>query len=82
MRALIANAVDLPVIGDLEKGFGDSPDDAAETIRQAAGVGLVGGSIEDATGNQDAAAVRYRHGDDAHQGGGRGGARRCRSRSC
>src|SRR5438093_7768816 len=27
---LIAGAVDLPVIGDLEKGFGDSPDDAAE----------------------------------------------------
>src|SRR5213080_1976423 len=43
----IAEAVDLPVIGDLEKGFGDSPDAAAETIRQAAGVGLVGGSIED-----------------------------------
>ena len=49
----IAEAVDLPVIGDLEKGFGDSPDAAAETIRQAAGVGLVGGSIEDATGNKD-----------------------------
>ena len=38
---------------DLEKGFGDAPDAAAETIRQAAGVGLVGGSIEDATGNKD-----------------------------
>jgi 2-methylisocitrate lyase-like PEP mutase family enzyme len=50
----IAEAVDLPVIGDLEKGFGDSPDAAAETIRQAAGIGLVGGSIEDATGNKDA----------------------------
>src|SRR5436190_12088614 len=49
----IAEAVDLPVIGDLEKGFGDSPEAAAETIRQAAGVGLVGGSIEDATGNKD-----------------------------
>jgi 2-methylisocitrate lyase-like PEP mutase family enzyme len=51
---LIAGAVDIPVIGDLEKGFGDSPDDAAETIRQAAAAGLVGGSIEDATGNKDA----------------------------
>ncbi len=50
----IAEAVDLPVIGDLEKGFGDSPDAAAETIRQAAAAGLVGGSIEDATGNKDA----------------------------
>jgi 2-methylisocitrate lyase-like PEP mutase family enzyme len=51
---LIAGAVDIPVIGDLEKGFGDSPNDAAETIRQAAVAGLVGGSIEDATGNKDA----------------------------
>lgn len=50
---LIVNATDLPVAADLEKGFGDSPNDAAETIRQAAGVGLVGGSIEDATGNPD-----------------------------
>jgi 2-methylisocitrate lyase-like PEP mutase family enzyme len=50
---LIVNATDLPVAADLEKGFGDSPEDAAETIRQAAGVGLVGGSIEDATGNPD-----------------------------
>jgi 2-methylisocitrate lyase-like PEP mutase family enzyme len=51
---LIAGAVDIPVIGDLEKGFGDTPADAAETIRQGAAAGLVGGSIEDATGNKDA----------------------------
>lgn len=50
---LIVNATDLPVAADLEKGFGDAPADAAETIRLAAGVGLVGGSIEDATGNKD-----------------------------
>jgi 2-methylisocitrate lyase-like PEP mutase family enzyme len=49
----IVDAVDLPVSADLEKGFGDDPEDAAETIRRAAAVGLVGGSIEDATGRDD-----------------------------
>jgi 2-methylisocitrate lyase-like PEP mutase family enzyme len=48
----IVNATDLPVSADLEKGFGDAPAEAAETIRLAAGVGLVGGSIEDATGDK------------------------------
>jgi 2-methylisocitrate lyase-like PEP mutase family enzyme len=49
----IVEATDLPVSADLEKGFGDTPAAAAETIRMAAGVGLVGGSIEDATGDRD-----------------------------
>ncbi|MGE0226524.1 MAG: oxaloacetate decarboxylase [Acetobacteraceae bacterium] len=49
-RAIVA-ATDLPVSADLEKGFGDAPEDAAETIRQAAAVGLAGGSIEDASGD-------------------------------
>jgi 2-methylisocitrate lyase-like PEP mutase family enzyme len=49
-RAIVA-ATDLPVSADLEKGFGDAPAVAAETIRLAAEVGLVGGSIEDATGD-------------------------------
>jgi len=47
----IVNATELPVSADLEKGFGDAPEAAAETIRLAAGVGLVGGSIEDASGD-------------------------------
>lgn len=47
----IVDATDLPVSADLEKGFGDTPDAAAETIRLAAGIGLVGASIEDATGD-------------------------------
>lgn len=50
---LIVEATELPVAGDLEKGFGDDPEAAAETIRQGAAVGLVGGSIEDATGDKD-----------------------------
>ena len=51
-RGIVA-ATDLPVSADLEKGFGDAPAVAAETIRLAAEVGLVGGSIEDATGDKD-----------------------------
>jgi 2-methylisocitrate lyase-like PEP mutase family enzyme len=47
----IVEATDLPVSADLEKCFADDPKAAAETIRLAAGVGLVGGSIEDATGD-------------------------------
>jgi 2-methylisocitrate lyase-like PEP mutase family enzyme len=48
----IVDATDLPVAADLENGFGDSPEAAAETIRLAGEVaGLVGGSIEDSTGN-------------------------------
>jgi len=49
----IAAATDLPVSADLENGFGDAPEEAAETIRQAAAAGVVGGSIEDATGRAD-----------------------------
>ena len=47
----IVNATDLPVSADLENGYGDAPEEAAETIRLAAETGLVGGSIEDATGD-------------------------------
>jgi 2-methylisocitrate lyase-like PEP mutase family enzyme len=49
--AAIVAASDLPVSADLENGYGDAPEAAAETIRAAASVGLVGGSIEDATGD-------------------------------
>ena len=46
----IAEATDLPVAGDLENGYGDAPEDVAETIRRAGTeAGLVGGSIEDAS---------------------------------
>jgi 2-methylisocitrate lyase-like PEP mutase family enzyme len=49
--ALIAAAVDLPVSGDLESGFGDAPEVVAETVRLAAEAGLVGGSVEDSKDN-------------------------------
>jgi 2-methylisocitrate lyase-like PEP mutase family enzyme len=48
----IAAATDLPVSADLEKGFGDAPQAVADTIRMAADAGVVGGSIEDFTGDQ------------------------------
>ena len=49
----IATAVDVPVTADLENGFGKSPEVVAETIRLAGETGIVGGSIEDTTGDRD-----------------------------
>ncbi|WP_430682248.1 isocitrate lyase/PEP mutase family protein [Mesorhizobium australafricanum] len=51
-RAIVA-ATPLPVSADLEKGFGDSPESAAETIQAAADIGLAGCSLEDHTGRRD-----------------------------
>ena len=51
--AAIVAATSLPVSADLEGGFGDAPEACAETIRLAGSVGLVGGSIEDATSRED-----------------------------
>lgn len=48
----IVEATHLPVSADLQDGFGRSPESCAETIRLAAQVGLAGGSIEDATGDE------------------------------
>jgi 2-methylisocitrate lyase-like PEP mutase family enzyme len=47
MARVIVEATDLPVSADLENGFGNAPEAAAETIRLAGGIGLAGGSIED-----------------------------------
>ena len=47
----IVNAVDLPVSADLENGFGNRPEDVAQTIRLAAVAGLCGCTIEDSTGD-------------------------------
>ncbi len=57
----IVDATDLPVSADLEKGFGDTPEVAAETIRLAAATGLVGGSIEDATGDPQKPLFDFAH---------------------
>jgi 2-methylisocitrate lyase-like PEP mutase family enzyme len=46
---IIVEATELPVSADLENCFADDAQTAAETVRLAAGVGLAGCSIEDAT---------------------------------
>jgi 2-methylisocitrate lyase-like PEP mutase family enzyme len=50
----VSAATNVPVSADLENGFADSPDEVAETVRQAAAAGLAGCTIEDTTGNDSA----------------------------
>jgi 2-methylisocitrate lyase-like PEP mutase family enzyme len=56
----IADATDLPVSADLEQGFGDAPEFVAGTVRLAAEAGLVGCTIEDATGNHESPLYEVR----------------------
>lgn len=49
----IVAATSLPVAADLENCFADSPEGCADTLLKAAATGIVGGSIEDASGNPD-----------------------------
>ncbi len=57
----IAGSSNLPVSADLENGFGHAPEAVAETIRLGAAAGLVGGSIEDATGDERKPIYDHRH---------------------
>jgi 2-methylisocitrate lyase-like PEP mutase family enzyme len=58
----ITEATSLPVAADLENGYGHSPETAAESIRLAAETaGLVGGSIEDATGDPSHPIYDFNH---------------------
>jgi Phosphoenolpyruvate phosphomutase len=57
----IAAATDLPVSADLGNGFGDDPMIVAETLALASAAGLVGGSIEDATGRRDHPIYEMEH---------------------
>lgn len=50
----IVEATDLPVSVDLENGYSNQPEEMSDTIKLAAEVGVVGGSIEDTTTNRDA----------------------------
>ena len=58
---LIASVSTVPVAADLENGFGAAPKDAAETIRGAGEAGVVGGSIEDSSGDQRAPIYDFNH---------------------
>src|SRR6267143_1286155 len=49
---IIAEATDLPVNADLENGYADDPKEAATILRDAAEMGIVGGSIEDWSGER------------------------------
>ncbi|RIA47672.1 isocitrate lyase/PEP mutase family protein [Dichotomicrobium thermohalophilum] len=57
----IVGATPLPVSADLENGFGDSPEQVAETIALAGATGLAGGSIEDYTRQTDAPIYGFDH---------------------
>jgi 2-methylisocitrate lyase-like PEP mutase family enzyme len=57
----IAAATELPVSVDLGNGFGDAPEDVAESIRLVAATGAVGGSIEDATQQPDHPIYEFVH---------------------
>ncbi|MGA9673277.1 MAG: isocitrate lyase/phosphoenolpyruvate mutase family protein [Terracidiphilus sp.] len=58
----IVEATPLPVAADLENGYGHTPEAAAETIRLAAvTAGLVGGSIEDASGESSNPIYDFHH---------------------
>lgn len=48
----ILRVVSTPVSADLEKGYGQSPDEVAETIRLFLEAGVVGGNLEDSTQDQ------------------------------
>jgi 2-methylisocitrate lyase-like PEP mutase family enzyme len=57
----IVDTTGLPVSADLGNGFGDDPTTVADTIRFAAEAGLVGGSIEDSTGETQPALYDFSH---------------------
>jgi 2-methylisocitrate lyase-like PEP mutase family enzyme len=59
--AAVAAAVEIPVSADLENCFGHAPAVAAETVRLATQTGLVGCSIEDASGEKAKPLYDFAH---------------------
>lgn len=60
VRQIIA-ATALPITADLENGFAHSPEDCADNLRLAIACGIVGASIEDASGKADAPIYEFEH---------------------
>src|SRR6202000_783449 len=50
---LLARVSGLPVNGDFEDGYGETPADVAATVEAAIAAGLAGIGIEDTSGNPD-----------------------------
>ncbi|HEY1899052.1 MAG TPA: isocitrate lyase/phosphoenolpyruvate mutase family protein [Steroidobacteraceae bacterium] len=48
----VCQSTSIPVSADLQNGFGNDPEDVVVTLLQAARTGIVGGSIEDASGDE------------------------------
>lgn len=59
--AQLAAGTNLPVSADLENCYADEPEAAAETIKLAAATGVVGGSIEDASGRPEEPIYEFGH---------------------
>jgi 2-methylisocitrate lyase-like PEP mutase family enzyme len=51
--AMLTRLTGLPVNGDFEDGYGDTPEDVAETVNAAVEHGLAGVGIEDTSGDPD-----------------------------
>jgi 2-methylisocitrate lyase-like PEP mutase family enzyme len=54
----ICAAVDVPVTADIEKGYGSTPEEVAETVRLVIEAGAVGVNLEDGLGPSGAPALR------------------------
>jgi 2-methylisocitrate lyase-like PEP mutase family enzyme len=69
--ARVVRAVDVPVTADMERGYGDTPEEVAATVREVIAVGAVGINLEDSTGprqpllDRDEQAARIRAAVDA-----------------
>ena len=57
----IVKSTHLPVSADLENGYGNAPEEVAQTIQLAAKSGLAGGSIEDHTNNPNNPIFEFNH---------------------